>query len=231
MSDANATTPRVFIARHGETEWTISGQCTGNAEIPLTENGKKQSRGTGKMLVGPGNLIDPNKLAHVFCSPRVRARDTLDLLLDAEWKAKLEDQGKITITDDITEWDYGAYEGFRPSEIKDRRAAQGLGKWNIWTEGCEDGETPDEVKERLDRLIAQITSIQKPYMNGGSAPDVLVVAHGHILRAFVKRWLKYPMDFEFTMMMEPGAIGVLSYAHHNVDEPAILVGLGFPNAS
>lgn len=87
-------------------------------------------------------------------------------------------------------------------------------------------------------------------MNGGTAPDVLVVglflrqtillvayhiffqvAHGHILRAFVKRWLKYAMSVEFTMMMEPGAIGVLSYAHHNVEEPAILVGMGFPNSA
>ncbi|KAH8678421.1 putative phosphoglycerate mutase [Xylariales sp. PMI_506] len=230
MSDANATTPRVFIARHGETEWTISGQCTGNAEIPLTENGRKQSRGTGKMLVGPGKLIDPAKLAHVFCSPRNRAVTTLDLLLDEEVKSRLESEKKITITDDITEWDYGAYEGLRPSEIKARREEQGLDKWNIWVEGCEGGEKPDQVQERLDRLIKQIIQIQEPFINGGTAPDVLVVAHGHILRAFVKRWLKYPMDVEFTMMMEPGAIGILSYAHHNVQEPALLVGMGFPNS-
>lgn len=160
MSDANATTPRVFIARHGmfesekaptdqsdgtlnctgETEWTISGQCTGKAEIPLTENGRKQSQGTGKMLVGPGKLIDPAKLARVYCSPRSRAVDTLDLLLGEGPKSQLDAQEKITITEDIAEWDYGAYEGLTPSQIKAKRAEQGLGKWNIWEDGCEGGE-------------------------------------------------------------------------------------------
>ncbi|KAB5581018.1 phosphoglycerate mutase [Coniochaeta sp. 2T2.1] len=231
MSDANATTPRVFIARHGETEWTISGQCTGNAEIPLTENGKEQVQGTGKMLVGAGKLIDPSKLAHVFCSPRVRAVTTLDLLLGREAQKHLDADGKLTFTDDITEWDYGRYEGITPAQINERRKEEGLGKWNIWVEGCPGGESPDQVKERLDQLIGQIQKIQEPFINGGAAPDVLVVAHGHILRAFVKRWLKYPMDFEFTMMMEPGAIGILSYAHHNIAEPALLVGMGFPNAA
>lgn len=93
----------------GETEWTISGQCTGNADIPLTENGEKQSRGTGEKLVGRGKLIDPAKLAHVFCSPRQRATKTLDLLLGEDAKKTLESEKKLSITDDITEWDYGTY--------------------------------------------------------------------------------------------------------------------------
>lgn len=93
----------------GETEWTISGQCTGNADIPLTENGKKQSKGTGEKLVGPGKLIDPAKLAHVFCSPRQRAGVTLDLLLGEKVKEKLQSEKKLSVTDDITEWDYGSY--------------------------------------------------------------------------------------------------------------------------
>lgn len=93
----------------GETKWTISGQCTGNADIPLTDNGEKQSRGTGEKLVGPGKLIDPAKIAHVFCSPRQRAVVTLDLLLGEEAKAKLEADKKLNITEDITEWDYGSY--------------------------------------------------------------------------------------------------------------------------
>lgn len=124
----------------GETEWTISGQCTGNAEIPLTENGKKQSRGTGKMLAGLGKLIEPAKLARVFCSPRIRALTTLDLLLGEETKSRLEGEGRITITEDITEWDYGKYEGLTPGQINTRREEQGVGRWDIWTEGCEGGE-------------------------------------------------------------------------------------------
>lgn len=98
-----------FACSIGETEWTISGQCTGNADIPLTENGEKQSKATGEKLVGRGKLIDPAKLAHVFCSPRQRATKTLDLLLGEDAKETLESERKLSITDDITEWDYGAY--------------------------------------------------------------------------------------------------------------------------
>ncbi|KAI1269616.1 phosphoglycerate mutase [Xylariaceae sp. FL1019] len=212
----------------GETEWTVSGQCTGNADIPMTQNGVQQVKGTGEMLVGPGKLIDPSSFAHVFCSPRKRALETLEMLLGKTNQRQLEQGDKITFTEDITEWDYGTYEGKTPSEINAKRREQGLGKWNIWTEGCPDGETPHQIQERLDRLIRKIVRIQEPFMKGGPAPNILVVAHGHILRAFTKRWLKYPMDFELAMMMEPGAIGILSYAHHNVDEPAILVGMGLP---
>lgn len=85
------------------------------------------------------------------------------------------------------------------------------------------------MQERLDRLISKIKKIQEPFMDGGAAPDVLVVAHGHILRAFTKRWMEWDLGFPFTMMMEPGAIGVLSYAHHNIAEPAVLIGMAFPS--
>lgn len=140
MSDQNATTPRVYIARHGETEWTINGRCTGKSEIPLTANGVKQVKGTGKMLVGTGKLIDPSKIAHVFSSPRARAVATLDMLLGDENKARLEKDGKITVTEDIAEWDYGDYEGLNPHEIREQRKGKGFDKWDIWTEGCEGGE-------------------------------------------------------------------------------------------
>lgn len=68
-------------------------------------------------------------------------------------------------------------------------------------------------------------------MNGEKSCDIVLVAHGHLLRAFVKRWLGYPMEFPLAMMLEPGGVGVLSYQHHNVEEPAVLVGIGFPIAS
>ncbi|KAH8806033.1 phosphoglycerate mutase [Xylogone sp. PMI_703] len=231
MSDQNATTPRVYIARHGETEWTINGRCTGKSEIPLTANGVKQVKGTSEVLVGPGKLIDPSKLLHIFCSPRVRAQSTLDMLLGDAEKERLAKEGKLTITEEIAEWDYGDYEGLKPHEIRETRKAKGLDKergWDIWIDGCEGGESPQQVEKRLDALIEKIYELQKPYMHGGPATDVLLVAHGHILRAFTKRWLRYAMDFPFTMMMEPGAIGIMSYAHHNISEPAILVGMGFP---
>ena len=92
------------------------------------------------MLVGPGKLVDPSKIAHIFCSPRRRAVVTMDLLLGDEQKAALEKAGNITITEDIAEWDYGDYEGVKPHEIEELRKQQGLEKWNIWVDGCPNGE-------------------------------------------------------------------------------------------
>ena len=132
MSDQNATTPRVFIARHGElnlppskhndteacqtgeTEWTINGRCTGKSEIPLTANGVKQVQGTKEMLVGSGKLMDPAKFSHIFCSPRIRAQSTLHMLLGDKQKDALMKDGKVTITEDIAEWDYGGLRRIGP---------------------------------------------------------------------------------------------------------------------
>lgn len=97
--------------------------------------------------------------------------------------------------------------------------------WNIWTDGCEDGESADEVKERLDGVIAKIREMQGPYMHGEKGVDVVLIAHGHILRAFAKRWIGFELGRALPMMLEPGAVGVLSYEHHKVDEPAFLLGV------
>ena len=177
MSDQNAGTPRVFIARHGETEWTINGRCTGKSEIPLTENGKKQVQGTRDVLVGAGKMMDPAKFAHIFVSPRQRAQSTLDLLLGPE-KERLQKAGKISVTEDIAEWDYGDYEGVHPNGIRAQRKEKGLDKdkpWDIWVDGCEGGESAEEVRIRLDRLIAEINNVQEPFLKGGGAGDVLLV--------------------------------------------------------
>lgn len=95
------------------------------------------------MVVGTGNLIDPAKLAQVFVSPRNRAQQTFDLLFDEKQAQALRDANKVTTTGDLAEWDYGMYEGLVTSEIRGRRRDQGLDKerpWNIWKDGCEDGE-------------------------------------------------------------------------------------------
>lgn len=127
----------------GETEWTINGRYTGKSDIPLTSNGAKQVEGTSKVLVGSGKLMDPSKLTHVFVSPRQRAQSTLDLLLGDVEKDALVKEGKVTITEDIAEWDYGDYEGLLTKEIRARRKEKGLDKekpWDIWVDGCEGGE-------------------------------------------------------------------------------------------
>jgi len=144
MADKEALTPRVFIVRHGETEWAKQGRQTGKTDIELTSLGIKQVVTTASHLVGEGKLLDPTKLARVFVSPRKRAQQTLQGLLGSHLDA-IEARGvEITATEDVAEWDYGKYEGLKLPEIRERRKEKGLdgeGKvWNVWRDGCEGGE-------------------------------------------------------------------------------------------
>lgn len=127
----------------GETEWSKNGRYTGITELELTEDGIQQVLGTGKILIGPGMLIDPVKLAHVFISPRKRAQITFDLLFDRLDKEALVKDEKVTTTEELAEWDYGRYEGLFTKEIRALRKDQGLDQerpWDIWRDGCEGGE-------------------------------------------------------------------------------------------
>lgn len=210
----------------------MTGQHTGRSEIHLTANGERQVQATAKAIVGSGKIIDPTRLAHLFVSPRIRARKTYDILFDENAQKQLE--GRTEITEDVREWDYGAYEGLRPAEIRTARKEKGLDQdrpWNIWIDGCEEGESAAEVTTRLDMLIAKIKEIHGPYMHGEKAVDIVIIAHGHISRAFAKRWIGYELAARLPMMLEPGAVGVLSYEHHNVDEPALLLGVNMGSNS
>ena len=153
-------TPRVFIIRHGETEWSLNGRHTGTTDIPLTANGEKRVRATGRALVGPDRLIVPAQVAHVYVSPRRRARRTLELLdlgchkplpwvppppsgdAPAEGGAPAAGPPLVDVetTDGIREWDYGAYEGLTSKVIRQQRAERGEGGWDIWKDGCPEGE-------------------------------------------------------------------------------------------
>jgi len=100
--------------------------------------------------------------------------------------------------------------------------------WNILI--CE-SRTPQHLSDRLDSLIDEIHAIQSPNMRGESPCDIVLLSHGHLLRAFVKRWLKYPLDFALSMMMlEPGGVGILGYQEHDINQPAFFLGMGFPLA-
>ncbi|KAK1148800.1 hypothetical protein N8T08_008685 [Aspergillus melleus] len=231
MPDKDAGTPRVFLYRHGQTEWSKSGRYTGVSELDLTTDGEQQVLASGKMIVGSGKLIDPANLAHVYISPRRRAMQTFEIAFDEADRQALNDAHKVSETDRLSEWNYGQYEGLLTREIRALRKDHGLDAerpWDIWRDGCEDGESPQEVTARIDSLIDEIRAMQKDNMHGENPSDVLLVAHGHLLRAFTKRWLGYPMEFNLSLMLEPGAVGVLSYQHHSIDEPALLVGYGFP---
>lgn len=127
----------------GETEWTINGRYTGITELALTENGESQVLGTGRLLVGPGKLIDPARVAHIFVSPRKRAQQTYSLLFDGPSGNFSSDSSKVSLTEEIAEWGYGDYEGLLTEEIRAKRKEKGLDKeqpWDIWRDGCEGGE-------------------------------------------------------------------------------------------
>lgn len=252
--------PRVFIIRHGETEWSLNGRHTGTSELPLTPNGEKRIRATGKALVGDDRLIVPGNLAHIYVSPRHRAQRTLELLdLGCRerypWKEHAEEGDKedsketreqdvrttlapIEITQGIREWDYGDYEGLTSARIRELRKEQGLSQdWDIWRDGCPGGESPEDVTRRLDTLISDLRSRfhQGRFGKGagwkgsdGTGPtDVLIVAHGHILRAFAARWVGKKLQDNPSLILEAGGVGTLSYEHHRVEEPAILLGGAF----
>ncbi|CAK7201371.1 Sedoheptulose 1,7-bisphosphatase [Sporothrix eucalyptigena] len=240
------TTPRVFIIRHGETEWSLNGRHTGTSDIPLTANGEKRMRATGRAMVGSDRLIVPKKLAHIYVSPRKRAQRTFELLhLDLSeplpWQQhgdvdEAESSGacnaRVQVSEDVREWDYGDYEGITSKEIRARRAAQGIeGRWDIWKDGCPGGESPTDITARLDRLIAEIRDkYHSPALQGEpGAPqgDVLIVAHGHILRALAMRWVGAALQDGPTFLLEAGGVGTLSYEHNSIDEPAILLGGAF----
>lgn len=253
--------PRVFIIRHGETEWSLNGRHTGTTELPLTAAGEKRIRATGKALVGDDRLIVPGNLAHIYVSPRHRAQRTLELLnLGCQeaypWHTSPSSSShpssttpssdpscptrsttaKISITNSISEWNYGIYEGLTSSQIRASLQSRGLpSDWDIWRDGCEGGESPENVAERLDALIAEIRDKWhrghfgkgSGWKGDGTPNDVLIVAHGHILRAFAARWVGKRLEENPSLILEAGGVGTLSYEHRSIDEPAILLGGAF----
>ncbi|CRG88891.1 phosphoglycerate mutase [Talaromyces islandicus] len=177
-----------------------------------------------------------------YVSPRKRAQRTLELLQigckerlpwqerrNPEHEEPIRTDAPIDVTDAICEWDYGEYEGLTSAEIKVLREKNGQGPWDIWRDGCPGGESPEDVCRRLDAFIANIRETHhKNSFSGSNDPkvDVLVVAHGHILRAFAMRWIGKPLT-ETALILEAGGVGTLSYEHHSVHEPAIILGGGF----
>ncbi|TQB77227.1 hypothetical protein MPDQ_004627 [Monascus purpureus] len=230
-------TPRCFVVRHGETEWSLNGRHTSVTDLCLTANGEKRIKATGRALVGSDRLIVPKKLAHV-------AQRTLELLeigcreklpwqstRRPESEEPIRTGARVEITEAIREWDYGEYEGLTSTQIKELREKKGEEPWDIWKHGCPGGESPQDVIKRLDALIAEIRSKYHhsdcvANSDEDSKSDILVVAHGHILRAFAMRWIGKPLT-DTAFILEAGGVGTLSYEHHNIDEPAILLGGSF----
>ena len=172
---------RAILIRHGETEWSVSGQHTGLTDIPLTENGRNAARRL-KPLAAKATF------ALVLTSPLGRARETCELVGLG---------GRAEVEPDLTEWNYGEYEGLTPQQI--HATAPG---WMLFRDGCPGGERPEQVGARVDRVIARIRSIDG---------DVALFAHGHVFRVFAARWVGLPAAAGSHFLLDTATVSVLSH--------------------
>jgi probable phosphoglycerate mutase len=174
----------VVLLRHGQTEWTLSGQHTGRTDIPLLREGETQAEAAGDFIRGLGFT----SFGLVLTSPLCRASDTCAVArFDAE------------VDPDLMEWDYGAYEGLTSAEIDQVRPG-----WSLWVDGVPDGERVADVGRRADRVIERARRCDGP---------VLCVAHGHLLRVLAARWVGLPPVAGRFFVLWPGALSVLSSEH------------------
>jgi len=183
--------PMVCVARHGETEWSLSGQHTGVTDLPLTEHGEQDAKRLGERLKGLS-------FVKVFTSPLQRARRTCEL---AGFGARAE------IVPEAIEWNYGEYEGVRTHDIHRQRPG-----WDLFRDGCPGGETAAMVGVRADRVIGYIRA---------QAGNVLLFSSSHFLRVFGVRWLGIDPTYGRHLVLGTAAVSTLGYEHENLAEPVI----------
>lgn len=172
---------KIYLVRHGETEWALSGKHTGRSDIPLTSNGQAQARDLEKYLKGLG-------VQKVFSSPSQRAKETCRLA------------GFLShaiIDDELHEWDYGQYEGMTTTEI--RKTAP---LWTVFSQGAPGGESVADMGQRVNRVLGRLRSIPG---------DVIIFSSGHILRALAARWLDMPVGFGERFVLSPASLSVLGF--------------------
>lgn len=175
--------PSVYLVRHGQTAWSLSGQHTGRTDIPLTDEGMKQARALGARLAS-------FTFARVLSSPLLRARQTAEL-------AGFSDRLELEPT--LVEWHYGEYEGRKTSEIRAKRPG-----WGLFEDGAPGGETLEQVAARADALIERLRAL-----SGNS----LLFAHRDILRVLASRWAALPAIDARRLYLDPTSISVLGYDH------------------
>lgn len=191
MTEVIAAPACIYLVRHGETEWSLSGQHTGRTDIGLTAHGEDEARQLGKRLL---NI----RFAHVLMSPLQRARRTCEL---AGLAAAAE------IEPDLAEWDYGDYEGQTSKDICKQRAG-----WNVFRDGCPQGEMPTQVSARADRLI------EKLYALGG---NIAVFSHGQFGRALAARWIGLALIEAQHFALGTASLCILSRDPHHPEVPVI----------
>jgi broad specificity phosphatase PhoE len=171
----------VVLVRHGETDWSLSGQHTSRTDLPLTERGRDRARALAARFAG-------RSFALVLSSPLLRARETCEL---AGFGDAME------LCEDLREWDYGDYEGLTTPQIHERDP-----DWVLWRDGCPGGEKPHQVGERADRALARLRAAEG---------DAIAFAHGHILRVTGSRWIAEPPAFGGRIALGAGAVSALGF--------------------
>ena len=182
---------RLYLMRHGETEWSLSGQYTGRTDIPLTAHGKLAARELGLRLRDV-------TFTHVLTSPLQRARQTCEL-------ARLGQTPRIE--PDLSEWDNGDDEGLTPADILKSRPG-----WNLFRDGAPNGETPAQISARADRLITHLHTLEG---------NVALFSHGHFARVLAARWIGLSAGQAEHLLLNTASLGILSYEHDCSDERAI----------
>lgn len=182
---------QIFLIRHGETQWSLNGRHTGRTDLPLTENGERRAARLRGLLQGI-------EISRVLTSPLQRARQTCEL---AGFGAVAH------LEPDLHEWDYGAYEGLTTADIRARRP-----EWNVFKDGCPQGESVEQVSRRADRVLASLRTTDG---------TVALFSHGQFLRALAARWIGLPVQDGQHLALDTASLSILGYEHHDVETPAI----------
>ena len=175
--------PVIYLARHGETAWSVTGQHTGVTDLPLTERGERNAARLGQRLAG-------SVFAKVLTSPLQRASRTCEL-------AGFGDVAEVDR--DLIEWNYGDYEGLRTAQIHAKRP-----DWQLFRDGCPNGESPEQVGARADHVVNRVRAIKG---------NVLIFSSGHFLRVFAACWLRLESAAGTFFMLDTASLSALSYEH------------------
>jgi len=177
----------VYLVRHGETAWSITGQHTGRTDLALTSRGEEEARALGPRLKGL-------RFDHVLSSPLRRALRTCELAGFA---------GLATLDRELVEWDYGDYEGRTLAEIHRERPA-----WELFRDGCPGGESVLQITERADRVVSRLRAL---------AGNILIFSSGHVLRVLAARWIDGSAALGRRLVLDPAGVCVLAYDHGGSD--------------
>jgi probable phosphoglycerate mutase len=193
MTSQNANAlPRLFLIRHGDTDWTDSHQHTGRTDISLNARGEEKARRLGTLLA-------KENFVHVFTSPLIRARRTCEL-------AGFADVAEVNA--DLVEWDYGDYEGLTTTEIHRRNP-----HWNLFQDGVPNGESPEQVAARAERFVERVRSFEG---------DVAAFSSGHIIRMIAARWLSLSPHAAQYFYTATASKGILGYEHNREQPVVLL---------